>query len=107
MKEIMKKYRGLKADHFGARVQVLIEEGLGGYKDHPEKLIVCAGERYLKTDLEFQLKYQKLIVDQDQELVMKLFTQDPSVNKAIEDFGRILSKNKLISTIPIRQSSKV
>lgn len=98
-------YYLLITDHVRIRLEILINEGLGGYKDHPIKIIVSALNKYSQTDPEFSLKYL-LVQSQFQELVLKLWNRDPNLMRAFEDFAKDIIEEQ-DSLIPMRQSSKV
>lgn len=84
----------------------MIEEGLGGYKDHPEKIIMCAVSHYLVTDLKFALKYQELLSVQATQVFGKIMKRDPNLEKAFEDFGKEILEEQY-STFTKEQDSKV
>lgn len=73
--------------HLCASVEVLIEEGLSGYKDHPYKIHFAALSTYAQTDPEFQLKFQEFSA-RCQALMMKIMKRDPNIEKEFEDFAK-------------------
>ena len=63
------------------RVEVLNEEGLGGFEDHPDNILTAAIKKYSDEDEEFRRKLNNKTI---REIWDEMRNEDPHVKKLIE-----------------------
>lgn len=83
----------------------MIKEGLGGFEDHPDKILTYAVELYSSADEGFQMKFEQL-TQLTGELINKIYVQAPDLNTYLEEFGKEIIESPGV-ILPVATNDKI
>ena len=86
-------------------MEVMKGEGLGGFEDHPDKILGYAIASFSSEDDGFRMKIEELTC-QTAVLLPKIYNQAPDLEKALEEYGNGIIDAQEV-TLPAASADKI